>query len=196
MTQENIKENFSKNLISLRKANNLTQAQLAEKLNYTDKAVSKWEVGSVLPDVETMVCIAEFFGITLNDLVYPKKKKTTKRFFKNHVFITLGSFAIVWFLASIIYFVLDLAVPTARAWIAFIVAIPISFIVLTVFTAMWFKKIWLYLSITGMFWGLLLTIYLAVYNFELWFIFIIGIVGQFIITFWSQIKKLSHYKKK
>ena len=172
MTQEEIKENFSKNLIYLRKANNLTQAQLAEKLNYTDKAVSKWEVGSVLPDVETLTCIAEFFGITINDLVYPKKSKPGKRFFKNHVFITLGSFGIVWFLASIIYFVLDWTTSFSRCWLTFIIAIPISFIVLIIFTALWFKKIWLCLSISGMFWGLLLTIYLAIYNFELWFIFI------------------------
>ena len=53
MTNEDIKHNFSENLIKLRKAKNLTQLQLAEKLNYSDKAISKWEVGSVLPDVET-----------------------------------------------------------------------------------------------------------------------------------------------
>jgi len=196
LTQEDIKQNFSKNLIELRKANNLTQLNLAEKLNYTDKAVSKWEVGSVLPDVDTMVQIAEFFGVTVNDLIYPKKQKARKRFFRNHVFITLGSFAIVWFLASILFFVLDSSLSLTRTWIIFIVAIPVSFVVLIVFTAMWFKKIWLSLSVSGFFWGLLLTIYLAIFNFDLWFIFIIGVVGELIIIFWSQIKKISYLKKK
>ena len=73
MTTEEIKENFSQNLINLRKAKSLTQLQLAEKLNYSDKAISKWEVGSVLPDVETLSHIAEFFGLTVNDLIYKKK---------------------------------------------------------------------------------------------------------------------------
>ena len=75
MTSDEIKLNFSQNLINLRKTKNLTQLQLAEKLNYSDKAISKWEVGAVLPDVETISHIAEFFGITVNDLIYKKKTK-------------------------------------------------------------------------------------------------------------------------
>lgn len=195
MTQEEIKENFSKNLSTLRKANNLTQASLAENLNYTDKAVSKWEVGSVLPDIETLTHIAEFFGITVNDLVYPKKEKWTSKFFKNHLFITLGSASVVWFLASIIYFVLEWGTTISRSWLTFIVAIPVMFIVLIVFTAMWFKKKWLNLSISGLFWSVLLTIYLCIASWELWFIFIIGVVGQLMILFLSKIKGLSALRK-
>ena len=74
MTIDEIKYNFSQNLINLRKTKNLTQLQLAEKLNYSDKAVSKWEVGAVMPDVETLTHIAEYFGITVNDLIYKKRK--------------------------------------------------------------------------------------------------------------------------
>ena len=59
MTQQEIKDNFSQNLIKLRKAKNLTQAKLAEELCYSDKAVSKWEVGAVVPDIETLVLIAD-----------------------------------------------------------------------------------------------------------------------------------------
>ena len=195
MTQEEIKENFSKNLSTLRKANNLTQATLADKLNYTDKAVSKWEVGSVLPDIETLTHIAEFFGITVNDLIYPKKEKWTSKFLKNHLFITLGSASVVWFLASIIYFVLEWGTSASRAWLTFVVAIPIMFVVFIVYTAMWFKKIWLYLSISGLFWSVLVTFYLVVANWALWFIFIIGVVGQLMILFWSKIKNFSNKKK-
>ena len=70
MTLEEIKSNFSENLIKLRKSKSLTQLQLAEKLNYSDKAISKWEVGAVLPDVETLTHIADFFGLTVNDLIW------------------------------------------------------------------------------------------------------------------------------
>ena len=195
MTQEQIKENFSKNLIHLRKANNLTQAMLAQKLNYTDKAVSKWEVGSVLPDIETMMHIADFFGITINDLVYPKKEKWTSRFLKNHLFITLGSVGVVWFLASIIYFVLDATDTVSRAWLAFIFAIPVMSILFIVFTAIWFKKWHMLIAISGLFWSLLLTIYLVIANFDLWFIFVIGLVGQLMICFLGQINA-SAYKRK
>ena len=57
------------NLIYYRKINKLTQLQLAEKLNYSDKAISKWERGESLPDIYILSNIAEIYGITLNDLV-------------------------------------------------------------------------------------------------------------------------------
>ena len=185
MLQEDIKKNFSENLISLRKATHLTHLHLAEKLNYSDKAVSKWEVGSVLPDVETICKISEYFGITVNDLIYKKKEKFSQRFFKNHIFITLLSFGLVWFLASILYFILEEGTQIIRSWLTFVVAMPISFIILVIFTSIWFKKIWLILSISGLFWSSLTAVYLCIFRFDLWFIFIIGIVGQVLITLWG-----------
>jgi len=189
MTQEEIKKNFSQNLCKLRKDNNLTQLQLAEKVNYSDKSVSKWEVGSVIPDVETLTQIAEFFGVTVNNLIYPPKKKLSSIFTKNHLLTTLIAVAVVWFIASIIYFVLEEATSVVRAWLTFIIAMPISFVVLIVFTSMWFKKIWVMISISGLFWSILTTIYLTINDFSLWFIFIIGVVGQLLIVLSGQIKK-------
>ena len=196
MTQDEIKQNFSQNLIKLRKANNLTQLALAEKLNYSDKAVSKWEVGSVMPDVETMTQIAEFFGTTVNDLIYPEKKKFSKIFWKNHILITLLSFGLVWFLSTIVFFVLQQTTNIPRLWLIFIITIPVSFIVLVVFTYIWFNKLWRILSISGLFWSVILNIYLIINQPALWFIFIIGAVGQLLIIFWSQISKIVIPKKK
>ena len=68
MNEENFKKLVAKNLSFYRKANKLTQLELAEKLNYSDKAISKWERGESLPDLYTLNVIAEFFGITINDL--------------------------------------------------------------------------------------------------------------------------------
>lgn len=190
MTQEDIKTNFSQNLIKLRHMHNLTQLQLAEKLNYSDKSISKWEVGSVLPDIETLTNIAEFFGVTVNTLIYPQKKKISLAFLKNHLFTTLIAFFAVWLVATIVYYVMDFAWDLERLWLVFIVAIPISFVVLIVFVSMWFKKIWLILSISGLLWSILLNIYLIVNNYHLWFIFIVGVVGQIVVLLSSQLKKL------
>ncbi len=51
-----------------RKANNMTQMQLAEKLGITDRAVSKWETGKSLPDVAIMPELCGLLNITINDL--------------------------------------------------------------------------------------------------------------------------------
>ena len=52
-----------------RKSVNLTQMQLAEKLNITDRAVSKWETGKTLPDSSIMLPLCDVLGITVNDLL-------------------------------------------------------------------------------------------------------------------------------
>ena len=189
MTQDEIKSNFSQNLTRLRKSNNLTQLALAEKLNYSDKAISKWEVGNVLPDIETMSQIADFFGTTVNDLIYPEKK--FKRIFReNHINITLLSIGIAWFLSSIIYFILDKSTNIPRIWLTFILTIPISMIILIVLSSIWFNKLMTMISVSGLFWSTILTIFLFINKTSYWFLFIIGMVGQLLIVFWAKLKKI------
>jgi len=195
MTQEEIKHNFSHNLIKLRKSNGLTQLALAEKLNYSDKAVSKWEVGSVLPDIETMSHIAEFFGTTVNDLIYPEK--TFKRvFWKNHIFITLLSVCLAWFLSTIVFLVLQQTTNLTRLWLTFMITISISFIILVVFSSIWFNKKAIICSVSGLGWSVIVNIYLIINRPSLWFIFIVGGVGQLLIIFWSQLKKIRIPKRR
>lgn len=59
---------ISKNILSLRKKAGYTQADLADKLNYSDKAVSKWERGESLPDAEMLFNIATLFGVEIGYL--------------------------------------------------------------------------------------------------------------------------------
>ena len=56
-----------------RKLQGLTQAQLAEKLNITDRAVSKWETGRSLPDAALMLALCEILGISVNELLSGEK---------------------------------------------------------------------------------------------------------------------------
>ena len=67
------KINFSKNLIKLRKSINYTQADLAKKLNYSDKAISKWERSESMPDIYMLKEMADFFGVTIDFLLAEHK---------------------------------------------------------------------------------------------------------------------------
>ena len=60
-----LKAIVAKNLVALRKNAGFTQIELAEKLNYSDKAVSKWERGESLPDIETMKRIADLYCVSV-----------------------------------------------------------------------------------------------------------------------------------
>ena len=68
MDSEKLKQRIGANIAAFRREKGITQAELAEKLNYTDKAVSKWERGESIPDVTTLVQVAELFSVSLDEL--------------------------------------------------------------------------------------------------------------------------------
>lgn len=72
---ENLAEIVGKNLASLRKARGLTQQDLAEKINYSDKSISKWELGYSIPGVDVLKDFAEFYGVSIDYLVAEQKQE-------------------------------------------------------------------------------------------------------------------------
>lgn len=64
---------FHEKLYTLRKQSNLTQADLAEKLNVSRQAVSRWEMGTAKPEVDTLVAISDLFGVSLDELLKNKE---------------------------------------------------------------------------------------------------------------------------
>ena len=89
MTELEFKKLVSENLQYYRKLNNMTQLQLAETLNYSDKSISKWERGESLPDLYILQSIADLYGITINDLVNEIKTKPAHKKVRNNLLITL-----------------------------------------------------------------------------------------------------------
>ena len=60
---------IGKFIAECRKKKNLTQAQLAEKLDITDRAISKWETGKAMPDSDIMLDLCDILGIKVNELL-------------------------------------------------------------------------------------------------------------------------------
>lgn len=191
INEEQFKALVAKNLTNYRKINNLTQLDLAEKLSYSDKAISKWERGESLPDLYTLEKIANLYGITINDLVYEKqeiiKPKTVKK--TNHLFVTLLSGILVWFIATLT-FVTFMVVPATSNnpnWLAFIIAIPVFFIVLTVFACLWYKNVFRCISVSGIVWGVVTTLQIILYLNNLKnnsLIYILAGVFQILVILW------------
>lgn len=139
---EDIKSNVSKNLIELRTQAHLTQLQLAEMINYSDKAVSKWERGEAIPDLRVLVQLAEIYGITLDQLVRGENLTpgvdAIKKIKAKRLFISILSVGLVWFIATCLFTVLYFIPVTAEyAYLAFVAApLPMS-ILLTVYSGVW-----------------------------------------------------------
>lgn len=184
------KKRVSYNLAYYRKLNNLTQLQLAEIINYSDKSISKWERGESLPDLYIMQIIADLYGITINDLVSEKKVKPKHKNIHNNLLITLISCGIVWLVATIVFALLGIIAPDfKKAYLSFIYAIPVTMIVLLVFTNIWGNKIQVFLALTLLYWSIPLCLYLSISVEKLWLLFIIIIPLQIITIFTFLLKK-------
>lgn len=186
MSEIEIKRNFAKNVRELRISRGLNQIQLGEELHYTSKAISKWENEDVLPDIVTLQMIAEFFNVTVDDLISSENavKKSHKK--KNHILIAASSTLLPFFLAAITFFILYLN-NIQCAWRTFIVAIPTSAIVLIVFSSLWFHKATRNIAILVLIWASALTaIVFMNFNEYFWIILIAaGILSIIAVIFFN-----------
>lgn len=172
----------------------MTQLELAEKLNYSDKAVSKWERAESLPDVLVLIEMAKLFGVSLDDLVdgthdpAAEELPAAPRHRKAPI---LGmSILLVWLLAVIAFSFLSVG-GKPGAWLAFVYALPVSAIVWLVLNSVWFNHRRNYLIVSLLLWSVLAAIFLTllVCGVVFWQLFLFGIPGQAIILLWSRIKK-------
>lgn len=171
MKEEEIRQNFANNLLALRKSRGLSQAQLAKELNYTDKAVSKWEKNETIPDIASLSAIAEYFDITVDDLIknHNVVKKSNKK--RNRVRITLSSIAICFVVTGLVYLLLAVNnVP--KSYIAIPFAFLTSGIVLIVLSSIWFKRLIIYLGISITTWSLAIIVMLFM-DFQFFYIVLI-----------------------
>ncbi|MBR4072259.1 MAG: helix-turn-helix transcriptional regulator [Clostridia bacterium] len=188
-----LKNIIAKNIAELRKANGLTQLALAEKLNYSDKAVSKWESGASIPDVVVLKEIADMFGVTVDSLLSEKcsNKSVEPKRKRVHTIITLLSVMLVWLIGTLAFAFMGIAGIEKNLWLSFVWCVPVSFIVLLVFNSIWGRRRLNYLVISCLMWSLLAAVYLSALQYNPWLLFVIGVPGQIIICLWSGFKKNS-----
>lgn len=188
-TEELLRQRIAKNLIFYRENAGDTQLELAEKLNYSDKSVSKWERGEGLPSIFVLIRITEYYGITLNDLLSeePVKPKRFNRY--NHFIITMISFGLVWLVATLVFILLRLVAPAIPAWYVFLYAVPVNAIVAIVFTCLWWRRVTRFISISALIWSSIVCLVLSipVENMQLFYIFA-GVL-QVLVILWFMLRK-------
>ena len=205
MDLEKLKRQIGTNIALQRKNAGLTQAGLAEKLNYSDKAVSKWERGDSMPDILTLVQLSELFEVSVDDLLSDPNalpgnpgslekamsqvsEKALKRKANKNVILALSS-TLVWFIA-LLFFVVISSFGIPCSWIAFIYAIPINAIVLLSLRSAWRDFRWNRVLISVIVWSTLLALYLSFLlflHFQMWKLFLLGIPGEIAITLWFRL---------
>ena len=165
--ENNQQELLAKNLAYYRKASGLTQLELAEKFNYSDKSVSKWERGEGFPDVFVLKSLADFYGISVDDFYSSEKKKISSQ---NHsltkqIYIKLLSVAIGWLVTLLTFFLLNtLLDPNVKfqTWLTFIYGGLITGIILLVWDYISHHRFLRVIDTSIIIWMGALTIYLTI----------------------------------
>lgn len=182
--KNDIKTTVASNLIALRKSKGLTQADVANALNYSDKSVSKWEHADSLPDILILSALADMYGVTLDylthedaeeQLAYVNGKHKPDR--ERQLTIEILAVTII-LLCSTVAFVYGYCFREVQYvfWQAYLWAIPASSILLLYFNRVWHKNILASIILKSiLLWSLLLCIYLQFFDYKLWMIFIIGV---------------------
>lgn len=190
---EELKIQIGKNICEYRKLAGLSQIEFAEKLNYSDKAISKWERGESLPDIIILKQIADLFNITVNDLMskkdIKKKKIDLKKLLRNKLFILSLSIGIAWLVATIVFVFLLMFNIKQLSWLPFIYALPVTFILCIVFSAIWKNRLFLTISESMLVYTAILSICLSVSYKPIWYMFLIIIPLQTLIILWNLMKK-------
>lgn len=177
------------NLTMYRKNAGLTQLELAEKLNYSDKAVSKWERGDSLPDLYILHTLALMFGITLNDLVTVTEKPKQNVNKLNRIVILLLSIGLTWLVAISVFSFL-MIFSAGMVWMPFIYAIPASAIVTIVFSKLWKYRKLLFFSISLLYYTIPLSVCMQVrWQYNMYVLFFLAIPLQILTILWFFRKK-------
>lgn len=192
---DTLEEIVACNLTELRKNARLTQSELAEKINYSDKSVSKWERGEALPDLKVLTQLAGLFGVSIDYFVTKDAGKQKKDFdFPRseklyRIGVELFAACAVWLAATAVFF--STAIYSEGYWMAFVWAVPASMLVLALFSQRWNFAVCVIVFRSVLCWSFLAAVYLQLlvyHSYNVWMIFFIGIPLQAAIILWSLIR--------
>lgn len=183
-----LRKTVAKNIAQYRKAHHDTQLDLATKLNYSDKSVSKWERGESLPDVCILSQIAELYGVSVSALIGeiqpPRESKP-----HYHMFILLLSLALTMAVATLLFSMFMICKVDYPAWMFFVYALPVCSIICIVFTSLWWGILWQGVSVSALIWTLGLSLYLSFELENVSLIFLVCAALQVLTLLWEGFRK-------
>ncbi len=198
---ENLKKIFARNLLQLRCDKQITQYELGIAINYSDKAVSRWERGEAIPDAYVLLQLADYFNVSVdfllkdhdNDQLTPQVKTDTKINFKVIMGIVVVGILSIALLAYIVLHILSI-----NEWMIFVYALPVSLIATLILNSIWNARKYNFYIISALVWSVIIAIYLsflAYMNNNWWIILLIGIPAQIITVLCFNIKIKKAIKK-
>ena len=192
-----IKELVPQNLVALRKQKNLTQIELAEKINYSDKAISRWEKGEVMPNYEILEQLAEIYQVPFTyffeEHELESNKANNQKEINIYIAAILSMILVVWTVVVVAFFIIK-NLTNVYYFMLFVWAAPLTILAIKFGLARWFKDRFYIITSSLLFWTTLLAIYFQLFKLNLWSIFLLGIPVQLTIILIDFIKKIRNPK--
>ena len=179
----------AENLIYYRKAAGLTQLEIAEKFNYSDKSISKWERAEGLPDILVLKSLADFYGILVDDFFREEKTKIHV-IKKNKRWLIVGlSELLVWLVFGLAFVLLSIFLPKAYPWwLLFVYAAAASSILGVIWSGIYHNKLFELITTSLIVWTTITSVFLTLLCItkipNLWLLFLIGIPLQGLAILW------------
>ena len=189
---EELKDVFAGNLIRLRTDAGMTQAQLAEVLNYSDKSVSKWERADGMPDLMVAKAIADHFGVTVDWMLTSHDAwngKTAKVHYSPSM-ITGVCLVGIWTLAILLFLILHWTLDKF-VWAVLLSAVPISLITLLVLNSVWGRERYHLLTVSLLVTSLFGLAYYLFHSYvdDLWSLIFLWLPAQLVVLLSFHIRK-------
>ena len=186
------------NIIKLRTGAGLTQAELGEKLNYSDKTISKWERGEAIPDAYVLTQMAEIFGVTVDYLLSshdawepPEQQEEKERRQEEHRYSVNMIIAIsvlgIWTMALTIFVMLWLF--DIILWQTFIVALPVSILTYMVLICVFRRRQHLQFVIAAFVLSMFILLYFTLPMQKPWQLFLIAIPAEILVFLSCNIRR-------
>lgn len=179
--EKTIEQIIAENLISLRKSKNLKQSDLSEAVGYSDKTISRWENGTSTPDIATLINLAKFYEVSVEDLIsedaIERRLEQTNKVKKEELvnLISLAGLGIltIWMIAVLIYLG-TIMFRTIYYWQIFVLAIPASCIIVYRYTRKNYSVKWLnFLMLSLTVCGSVTFLYLSFIDYNFWQLFML-----------------------
>lgn len=188
---DDLKKVVANNLIHLRQKSGMTQAELGEKLNYSDKTVSKWERAESLPDAYVLKQLSEIFDVSVDLLLSPheeheKEPKKTEHSYSSNM-IMLVTFFGIW-TAALFVFIIFWICGDLRPGI-FIAAVPVSLVALLIMRTIWKQGRHNYWIVSAIVLSLFFLAYACFWRYHPWQILLLILPAELLVYFSFRIKR-------
>ena len=195
--KKSLEQIIADNLVYYRKASGLTQLEVAEKFNYSDKSISKWERAEGMPDILVLKALADFYDIRVDDFFKEEKAKIKMTRKSKRWFIFGLSETLVWLVFGIFFTVFSIFLRDVFAWwLLFVYAAAASAILAVVWAGIYHKRLYQLIATSCIVWFTIASVYLTSLmvtlpnpNQNLWLLFLIGVPLEILAILWYFLRK-------